>query len=110
MKLAIIIDVVIPVSCFKFHFKTNAAIIVEEVAFISATPASPTSVTTAIIVNIDSDSAANLTTDTHHGCGGLSEDVLIDSVSISVTLDLLDPSTPSPSMSGSISAGSTALA
>ncbi len=60
VKLAVIIDVDITVSCF--HFKSNATIIVATVAFVSAVPVSESStfVTTAILVNIDADSAANI--------------------------------------------------
>jgi hypothetical protein len=109
VKLAVIIDGDITVSCF--HFKTNATIIVAAVAFVSAVPDSSTCATTVIFVNIDSDSTANITTDAHHGCGGLLDAVIVDSVPITATPDLVEPGISCPVlMSGSTSADSTAPA
>jgi hypothetical protein len=109
VKLAVIIDGDITVSCF--HFKTNATIIVAAIAFVSAAPDSSTCVTTVILVNIDSDSTANITTDAHHGCGGLLDAVIVDSVPITATPDLVEPGISCPVlMSGSTSADSTAPA
>ncbi len=60
-----------------------------EAASFSAASFFRTAATTAILVNIDSATAANFSTDTHHGCRVLPDDV-IDNILIAPTPDLVD--------------------
>jgi hypothetical protein len=109
MKLGATIDAGILVPCC--YFETNVAIIVPIAAFVSAALASHISVTTAILVDIDSATAVNIATGTHHGCSSLHDDVIIDNILITAPPGLVDTdATASVIMASITSAGSTAPA
>jgi hypothetical protein len=105
VKIVVIIDVNIPAICFE----TNIAIIVAVAALVSVAPASRTSATTKILVNIDYATTADIATDIHHSCSGFFDDAIIDNV-LNTAPELIDTDATALVEASSTSVGSTVRA
>ena len=105
VKIVVIIDVNIPAICFE----TNIAIIVAVAALVSVAPASRTSATTKILVNIDYVTTADIATDIHHSCSGFFDDAIIDNV-LNAAPELIDTDATALVEASSTSVGSTVRA
>ena len=105
VKIVVIIHVNIPAICFE----TNIAIIVAVAVLVSVAPASRTSATTKILVNIDYATTADIATDIHHSCSGFFDDAIIDNV-LNAAPELIDTDATALVEASSTSVGSTVRA